>query len=157
MGHYDEQREAQIQSELEAQEEEEYLKRTASLCDYEHYVNGKEIDAALDELVAQSESMGGYDKDDMYNYSEIEFFDFLEVLRMGAKKHGNLNWLQPNGKTSNHRDMHASMFRHLASSYANDRIDKESGLDHLLHLASRSLMYYTILKRGIKHVDDKEL
>ena len=81
---------------------------------------------------------------------EVEFLDFLKVLEFGAKKHGNYNWLEPKGKKSSHKDMHASMFRHLAESSAGHRADKESGLDPLLHLASRALMLYTRLKRGIE-------
>ena len=65
------------------------------------------------------------------------------------------------------------MSRHLAKSYiwdeeqANDpttgedvvfrsaRIDNESGLYHLQHLAYRALMEYTRLSRGIVHENDK--
>jgi hypothetical protein len=85
---------------------------------------------------------------------EPEFLDFLEVLKMGAAKHGNANWIQINGKKSSHKDMHDSMFHHLSLSYANRRLDGESGLDHLLHLASRALMLYTRLKRGMTHPED---
>lgn len=84
-----------------------------------------------------------------------EMLDFLKVLEMGAKKYDNLNWLEPNGNKSSFKDMHASMFRHLANSQANVRKDEESGEDHLLHLATRALMMYARLKLGIKHDDDK--
>lgn len=80
---------------------------------------------------------------------ETEFLDFLKVLEFGAKKHGNYNWLDSKGTKSSHKDMHASMFRHLADSSAGIREDAETGLDPLLHLASRALMMYTRLKRGI--------
>lgn len=80
-----------------------------------------------------------------------EMLDFLKVLEMGAKKYDNLNWLEPNGQKSSFKDMHASMFRHLANSQAGVRLDHESGLDHLLHLTTRALMMYVRLKRGIVH------
>lgn len=91
---------------------------------------------------------------DQLEYLEDEFLDFLEVLEFGAKKHGNLNWLDTEGRKSSFKDMHASMFRHLAESSAGHRADHETGLDPLLHLASRALMMYTRLKRGIKHKED---
>lgn len=78
-----------------------------------------------------------------------EMFDFLEVMAMGAAKHGPDNWLQKNGAKSSHKQMHDSMFHHLADSYANLRVDEESGLDPLLHLACRALMIYTRKKRGL--------
>jgi hypothetical protein len=82
-------------------------------------------------------------------HAPIEMEDWIDVYEMGAEKHGLDNWLKPNGKTSSHKDMHASMFRHLAESSAGIRADKESGLDPLLHLACRALMCYTRIKRGI--------
>lgn len=93
-----------------------------------------------------------------------EFQDYLQVMEMGAKKHGADNWLDPNGKKSSFKQMHDSMFHHLAESYAQGDIidfagmtlrqDAESGLDPLLHLICRAQMLYTRLKRGIRHQDD---
>jgi hypothetical protein len=96
-----------------------------------------------------------------------EFFDVVKVLEMGAKKHGNSNWLEPDGKKSSFKEMHDSMFHHLAESYAQGlygimdidegreyRHDCESKLDPLLHLACRALMVYTRIQRDIKHKDD---
>ena len=83
-----------------------------------------------------------------------EFKHIDKVIAHGAKKHAPLNWLKPDGKTTSHRDMHASMFRHLADSYAGIRTDSDSNLDPLLHLATRALMMYTRLQRGIEHTDD---
>jgi hypothetical protein len=85
----------------------------------------------------------------------IEFRDYREILEMGAKKYGNLNWLKADGTKSSHKDMHASMFRHLAESSAGIREDHESGMDPLLHLACRALMMYTRYKRNIVHKEDK--
>ncbi len=87
-------------------------------------------------------------------YFEPEFIDFLKVMELGAEKHGHYNWLVPNGKKSSHKEMHASMFRHLAESSSGRRSDAETGLDPLLHLASRALMMYTRIQRGIYHEED---
>lgn len=83
-----------------------------------------------------------------------EFYDVFLVLIMGAQKYEPNNWLQENGNRSSHKDMHDSMMHHLAESFCNQRIDKDSGLDPLLHLASRAMMAYTRIKRNIKHIDD---
>ena len=93
-----------------------------------------------------------------------EFYDILKVLEMGAAKHGAHNWLnKAGGKKSSFKDMHDSMFHHLAESWgqkdrdmfkqpqphgADRREDEESGLDPLLHLACRALMCYTLIQRG---------
>ena len=80
---------------------------------------------------------------------------------MGAEKHGANNWLDPNGSKSSFKQMHDSMFHHLAESYAQgswfgklDREDEESGLDPLLHLITRAQMMYTRIQRDIRHEDD---
>ena len=99
-----------------------------------------------------------------------EFNDYLKVMEMGAEKHGDMNWLEPNGTKSSHKDMHDSMFHHLAKSFAAspytgssqsksfdksmDRKDSESNLDHLLHLICRAQMEYTRIRRHIRHEDD---
>lgn len=87
-------------------------------------------------------------------YWEPEFYDVLEVLEMGAKKYGNKNWLKTDGEKSSHKDMHASMFRHLAESSVGHTKDQESGLHPLLHLACRAFMAYTLQRRNIRHSDD---
>jgi hypothetical protein len=84
-----------------------------------------------------------------------EMFDFLKIVSMGAKKYAMNNWLESNGKRSSEKDMHDSMFHHLAESFAGQRQDKDSKLDPLLHLACRALMLYTRRQRGIIHEDDK--
>jgi hypothetical protein len=83
-----------------------------------------------------------------------EFNDFYRIIEMGAKKYERNNWLEKNGKSTSHKDIHASMFRHLANSQANNRLDIESGEDHLLHLICRAMMCYTRLKRNLVHPDD---
>ena len=95
-----------------------------------------------------------------------DFWDIIQVLETGAKKHGNKNWHDANkGKKSSFKEMHDSMFHHLSHSFA--RIydtqgyalsvsgqDPESGVDSLLHLASRALMCYSLIKRG-KYSENK--
>lgn len=83
-----------------------------------------------------------------------EFFDFLKILSLGAKKYAPNNWLERDGKKSSEREMHDSMFHHLAESFAGQSTDIESGLDPLLHLACRALMLYTRRQRGIVHEAD---
>lgn len=78
-----------------------------------------------------------------------EMLEFIEVMILGADKYAPNNWLLPNGTNSDHKSMHASMFRHIASSSAGIRVDKDSGLDHLLNAACRCLMMYTRIKRGL--------
>ncbi len=79
-----------------------------------------------------------------------EMFDFIEVMIHGAKKYEPNNWLKLDGINSDHKSMHASMFRHIASSSSGIRIDSDSGLDHLLNAACRCLMMYTRIKRGLE-------
>lgn len=81
---------------------------------------------------------------------KAEFFHFLEILRFGASKYSMDNWSKPDGITAGHKDTHASMFRHLAQSSSNIRVDAESGHDHLLHVMCRAGMCYTRKKRGIE-------
>lgn len=80
-----------------------------------------------------------------------EMYEFINVLYHSANsgKYGANSWLEPDGKNSDHKSMHASMFRHLAESSSNNRKDKDSGLDPLLHLACRALMLYTRIKKGL--------
>lgn len=83
--------------------------------------------------------------------------DVKQVFEFGAKKHGQLNFTNANGGRCSHKEMHDSMFHHLAESFAGIRQDKDTGLDPLLHLASRVIMYYYRLKQGIVHDDDKPI
>jgi hypothetical protein len=76
-----------------------------------------------------------------------EFFDFLEVFAMGAKKHGPDNWLTMEGSKCSHKDMCASAFRHAAEMSVGQQADHESGLHPALHLAARAVMEYTRRKK----------
>jgi len=124
-----------------------------------------DVDYSDDEWPDSIDDMGNfYDpfEDEEINvnmkYMSPEFYDFLTVVEFGARKHdkpgGDANWASPNGSKSSHKDMHASMFRHLAESSSGVREDKETGIDPLLHLATRALMMYTRIKRGLIHEED---
>ncbi len=81
-----------------------------------------------------------------------EMFDFINVMTASANagKYQPNNWLRKEGAVnSDHRSMHASMFRHLAESSTGGRHDADTHLDPLLHLACRALMFYTRIKKGL--------
>lgn len=84
-----------------------------------------------------------------------EMLDFIEIVLMGAKKYEPEGWLKPDGIKTSEKEMHDSMFHHLASSFCTKDVDAESGLDHLLHIACRALMLYTRRQRGI--INDQDL
>ena len=109
------------------------------------------------------------------DFWQLEFFDIVKVLEFGEKKHPRVsneqpNWLESDGNKSSFKNMHESMFRHLAESQCqgymglsryddfNDlvrtRADIESSIDPLLHLAVRALMVYTRIRRNIRHSED---
>lgn len=77
----------------------------------------------------------------------VEFSHVIKVLEMGAKKYGANTWLA--GEHFDVHKNHKSMSHHLLESYREMRLDHESGLDPLLHLACRALMEYTLRQRGI--------
>jgi hypothetical protein len=88
---------------------------------------------------------------------QSEMFDFLRIVALGARKYAMNNWLEEDGKRSSEKEMHDSMFHHLAESFTNSKArDKESDLDPLLHLACRALMLYTRRQRNIVHPKDKK-
>lgn len=81
------------------------------------------------------------------------FHALYRVVQMGAKKHGQDNWLRPNGSKSSRKDNCASMFRHLSSVSAGVFTDEESGEGHEIHLACRALMGYT---RRIRKIEEEQ-
>ena len=84
-----------------------------------------------------------------------EFLSYIaEVMEMGAKKHGDGNWMQPSGKKSSRKEMCDSLFHHLAQTFAGNLIDDESGLDHRQHAACRNLMSLYIDKHNIRSNND---
>lgn len=79
-----------------------------------------------------------------------ELFDFIKILEMGARKYDADNWLTKGIAMSN-KECHGSIFRHVAESYCGSKADVESGYHPLLHAAARSMMMYTLHKKGISH------
>ena len=78
------------------------------------------------------------------------------MLDFGAAKYSPNGWLESNGKRTSFKEYHDSMFHHLAMSFAGERIDKESGLDHLLHVITNAQMLYTRLQRNIRNDKDEK-
>ncbi len=98
-----------------------------------------------------------------------EMLDFIKIIKMGAEKYALNNWLNQDGTKTSEKDMHDSMFHHLAESMVEGKnanemhenlrdfvVDKESGMDPLLHLACRALMLYTRRQRGLVHPEDRK-
>ena len=76
--------------------------------------------------------------------------DLEKVLEEGARKHGEGSWLEVANPSLQHKANCASMFRHLAEVSCKFDVDPESGVDPLLHLACRAMMYYVRKQRGIQ-------
>lgn len=74
-----------------------------------------------------------------------ELYDFVRIMIPGAKKHGQNTWLKPEYK----RNWRWKAFKHLFRSLVGIQTDKESGEDHLLHVAINCLMLYVRKKRGL--------
>jgi len=72
-----------------------------------------------------------------------------EVLEAGCK-YGDNNWLQKNGVKCSHKEMHDSMFHHLACSFAGHQIDPDDKIYHLKKLMTRAGMelYLELHVRG---------
>lgn len=47
-----------------------------------------------------------------------EFFDVFRIVSNGARKYELNGWLSPDGKRCSEKEMHDSMFHHLAESFA---------------------------------------
>jgi phosphatidate phosphatase PAH1 len=131
---------------LRQQMEEIYLEEEIEQANKEE---ADEIESLAEEWNAESGWILTYDE------SLPEFYDYKKVIEHGEKKHGKSNWLEPNGSKSSFKQMHDSMFHHLAESFAGIRKDEESGLDPLLHLITRAKMLYTRIQRGITHKEDE--
>lgn len=77
-----------------------------------------------------------------------------DVLEYGVQKgYPDENWLKPDGKTMSKKSNFDSKSHHSAHHFSGQLLD-ESGLYHLAHEGTRSLMELTRLKRGIHHPDD---
>ena len=137
---------------------------------YDEYFHGDEEELGLERLEREQYLAEYYDEEEYEESLEdlieetgiqvpVEMYDFKLPMIDGAIKHGGNNWLEKDGKKSSFKEMHDSMFHHLSESlsqgFSGKRGDKESGRDPLLHLACRSLMMYTRIKRNLKHSNDE--
>lgn len=107
-------------------------------------MNSKDVDAAIGKLINAILEEGAK----KCNIPE-EFFDVDKIIEFGAKKHGKDSFLDADNESMQHNSNCASMFRHLSAVQSGIEADHETGESHLLHLATRALMAYTRLKRGI--------
>lgn len=69
--------------------------------------------------------------------------DFIKIFEAGALKYAANGWLDKSGAGTSHKEMHDSMFHHLAESFSGATVDEDSGEHPLLHLAIRAVMAYT--------------
>lgn len=97
-----------------------------------------------------------------------EFQDVFKILEFGIQKGYSADgWLK--GDKFNDKDNDKSMLRHLIKQttmdkseimdlvdgcYQDQANDDESGYSHLLHLACRALMKYTVQKREVMDITD---
>lgn len=164
MGHYDDLEERFADEERERQGK---LRRTyfesfntpdsGCIADWDKpTLNPDEVKAVVKEALKQIAKEEELANRDYYDFQEPEFMDYLEIFALGAQKYDRDNWLEPDGKRSSHKEMHDSMFHHLAESFTGKEADDESGLHPLLHLIARAMMVYTRYNRGIIHPKDEE-
>ncbi len=86
----------------------------------------------------------------------LEFEDVVKVLMFGVKKGYEKDGWQKGIKFSTDTNL-ASIRRHANSYRRGDHTDSESGLNHMLHIACRALMQYTLDKRGAEVIDPNDL
>lgn len=81
-----------------------------------------------------------------------------DILDAGVKQgYPDENWLKPDGSTMSRKANYASKTRHSALHFSGQMTDTKSGMYHLAHDGTRSLMELTRIKRGIEHPDNLEL
>jgi len=73
------------------------------------------------------------------------------VMKGGAEKYGKFNWNKDPVKASTYYD---AAFRHLASYYAGEELDPESGLPHLAHVRACMAILIDAQLNG-KLIDDR--
>lgn len=84
-----------------------------------------------------------------------EFMDLVEVMKHGALKYGADGWME-NGKGLDRRSNHSSLCRHVAEYYMGMQKDPETGIDPLLHIATRALYAYYLRVSGTRERLEKE-
>lgn len=80
----------------------------------------------------------------------VELLDIWYVFEMGANKHGRDSYLDKKNVSMENAANFSSICRHAAKSAWDWQIDKESGLSHDLHIATRAIMKHT---RRIRRLD----
>ncbi len=73
-----------------------------------------------------------------------------KALQMGSEKYGVGNWLKVENGNSRYL---SAMVRHLTAYYQGEKLDKESGLSHLAHMAVNALFILDLEMRN----DDNRL
>ena len=83
---------------------------------------------------------------DLLPWNEVE--EIVKVVTYGANKYGDNNWKElENAK----RRYSAALIRHFVAWYAKgEKLDSESGLHHLAHLACNTLFLLYFEKKGRK-------
>lgn len=104
-----------------------------------------DIDGAYDNVYKCNHSIRGlkFDKDKLrWDLLPIDMIEkVVEVLTLGSVKYGDNNWqLVANG---NER-YYAAIMRHLVEWRKGNRLDNESGIDHMAHVICNAifLMYF---------------
>ena len=69
-----------------------------------------------------------------------------EILTMGMEKYGRNNW--KNAKPEDIERIKGAMLRHLMSYLSGDKIDDESGLNHMYHISCNAMF--------LSYFDEKE-
>ena len=77
------------------------------------------------------------DLENMFNNVKDEL---IEVMMLGARKHGAGSWKQLDNPSLQHKPNHASLFRHVAESFCEHTVDDESGQHPGTHIIVRTLM-----------------
>lgn len=80
--------------------------------------------------------------------------DLKQVTDVGDNKHGKDSWKDKDNPSLQHMANCHSMFHHLAEHMLGQTVDKDSGMDPLLHLACRALMAYERNYRVLKEETD---
>lgn len=79
--------------------------------------------------------------------------DVSKVFGFGKNKYGYNNWRKDAKKFGWDRH-YSSIQRHLNAFWKGEDLDPESGLHHLLHAISQTMMFYIITKEG-KNMDNR--
>lgn len=71
-----------------------------------------------------------------------------KALQMGSEKYNVGNWLKVEDGNSRYL---SALVRHLTAYYKGELIDKESGLSHLVHVATNAMFLADLEKRDNDH------